>query len=84
MPRPALSSRRDAGHRQRGQTAPSPSWMVALAWLAVGIPIAIGRVGDAQAGRQALRPGVSAIGEMERANGFEPSTCTLARYRSTN
>ena len=22
--------------------------------------------------------------KMERANGFEPSTCTLARYRSTN
>ena len=21
---------------------------------------------------------------LERANGFEPSTCTLARYRSTN
>ena len=36
-----------------------------------------GQLGTQQSSAKSLR-------RLERANGFEPSTCTLARYRSTN
>ena len=39
---------------------------------------------SANAANKPLVTQCSTAGNMERANGFEPSTCTLARYRSTN